>query len=68
MLGKGGFSEVWKAYDLVELKEVAVKVQCYFFLLNVCYDLLPCKYVFLLYLCAYSGGDLISIIMVILIY
>ena len=27
MLGKGGFSEVWKAYDLVELKEVAVKVQ-----------------------------------------
>ncbi len=31
MLGKGGFSEVWKAYDLVELKEVAVKVQCSIF-------------------------------------
>lgn len=26
MLGRGGFSEVWKALDLVELKEVAVKV------------------------------------------
>ena len=26
MLGKGGFSEVWKALDLQELKEVAVKV------------------------------------------
>lgn len=26
LLGKGGFSEVWKALDLVELKEVAVKV------------------------------------------
>lgn len=26
MLGRGGFSEVWKALDLVELREVAVKV------------------------------------------
>jgi serine/threonine protein kinase len=26
MLGRGGFSEVWKALDFVELKEVAVKV------------------------------------------
>lgn len=26
MLGRGGFSEVWKAYDLSELREVAVKV------------------------------------------
>jgi hypothetical protein len=26
IIGKGGFSEVWKALDLVELKEVAVKV------------------------------------------
>ncbi len=26
LLGKGGFSEVWKAYDLQELREVAVKV------------------------------------------
>ncbi len=26
LLGKGGFSEVWKAYNLVEFKEVAVKV------------------------------------------
>ena len=26
MLGRGGFSEVWKALDLLELKEVAVKV------------------------------------------
>jgi serine/threonine protein kinase len=26
MLGKGGFSEVWKALDLSELREVAVKV------------------------------------------
>jgi tousled-like kinase len=25
-LGKGGFSEVWKAFDLTELREVAVKV------------------------------------------
>ena len=27
MLGRGGFSEVWKALDLVELREVAVKVR-----------------------------------------
>ena len=26
LLGKGGFSEVWKAYDLVSLRDVAVKV------------------------------------------
>lgn len=26
MLGRGGFSEVWKAMDLIELKEVAVKL------------------------------------------
>ena len=26
LLGKGGFSEVWKALDIIELKEVAVKV------------------------------------------
>lgn len=26
MLGRGGFSEVWKALDLVEMREVAVKV------------------------------------------
>lgn len=25
-MGKGGFSEVWRAYDLVDLKEVAVKI------------------------------------------
>lgn len=26
ILGKGGFSEVWRAFDLVELREVAVKI------------------------------------------
>mmetsp|Transcript_20319 Transcript_20319/g.39861 ORF Transcript_20319/g.39861 Transcript_20319/m.39861 type:complete len:1026 (-) Transcript_20319:1350-4427(-) len=26
LLGKGGFSEVWKGFDLVELRDVAVKV------------------------------------------
>ena len=26
LLGKGGFSEVWRAYDLVSLRDVAVKV------------------------------------------
>jgi tousled-like kinase len=26
LLGKGGFSEVWKGYDLQELREVAVKI------------------------------------------
>ena len=26
MLGKGGFSEVWRAYDLITLQDVAVKI------------------------------------------
>jgi tousled-like kinase len=26
LLGKGGFSEVWRCYDVVELREVAVKI------------------------------------------
>ena len=26
LLGKGGFSEVWKAFDLYKLRDVAVKV------------------------------------------
>jgi len=30
MLGRGGFSEVWKAFDLSELREVAVKVRACF--------------------------------------
>jgi len=26
MLGKGGFSEVWKAFDLIEMRDVAIKI------------------------------------------
>jgi hypothetical protein len=29
LLGKGGFSEVWRAFDLAEVREVAIKVSCY---------------------------------------
>jgi hypothetical protein len=28
LLGKGGFSEVWRAFDLAEVREVAIKVSC----------------------------------------
>lgn len=28
LLGKGGFSEVWRAFDLVLAQDVAVKVKC----------------------------------------
>lgn len=28
LLGKGGFSEVWRAFDLVHAEDVAVKVRC----------------------------------------
>ena len=31
MLGRGGFSEVWKALDLVKLDEVAIKVYAVYF-------------------------------------
>lgn len=32
LLGKGGFSEVWRAFDLVHAEDVAVKVRCAGFL------------------------------------
>ena len=54
LLGKGGFSEVWKALDIIELKEVAVKVLLGFIIIVVvvilifsyyyCYYFICCCY------------------------